>query len=136
VTAPIRLRLSRAKGYRLQAASLAANGLPAVKVDRSTALGNPFVVGRDGTAARCVDLYRLMLAGMYALACGPSIDEQRRAVEAAKISLEGLRGKNLACWCHLGKPCHAEVLLDLANPRSGVYLPRERWFPEYAAGRP
>ena len=26
-----------------------------------------------------------------------------------------LRGKNLACWCPLNQPCHADVLLDLAN---------------------
>jgi hypothetical protein len=26
-----------------------------------------------------------------------------------------LRGKNLACWCPLDQPCHADVLLRLAN---------------------
>lgn len=26
-----------------------------------------------------------------------------------------LRGKNLACWCKAGDPCHADVLLELAN---------------------
>jgi len=29
--------------------------------------------------------------------------------------IEQLRGKNLACWCRLDQPCHADVLLDLAN---------------------
>jgi hypothetical protein len=29
--------------------------------------------------------------------------------------LEELRGKNLACWCKPGEPCHADVLLELAN---------------------
>lgn len=29
--------------------------------------------------------------------------------------LPSLRGKNLACWCALDKPCHADVLLELAN---------------------
>lgn len=29
--------------------------------------------------------------------------------------LSGLRGKNLACWCALNQPCHADVLLELAN---------------------
>ena len=27
---------------------------------------------------------------------------------------EELRGKNLACWCPLDEPCHADVLLELA----------------------
>lgn len=26
-----------------------------------------------------------------------------------------LRGKNLACWCPLGQPCHADILLEIAN---------------------
>ena len=28
-----------------------------------------------------------------------------------------LGGKSLACWCPLDKPCHADVLLELANPK-------------------
>jgi hypothetical protein len=32
-----------------------------------------------------------------------------------KKELEELRGKNLACWCPIGSPCHADVLLELAN---------------------
>ena len=27
----------------------------------------------------------------------------------------GLRGRVLACWCPLSQPCHADVLLELAN---------------------
>ena len=26
-----------------------------------------------------------------------------------------LAGKNLACWCKPGEPCHADVLLEIAN---------------------
>ena len=26
-----------------------------------------------------------------------------------------LRGKNLACWCPLDGPCHADALLRIAN---------------------
>jgi hypothetical protein len=26
-----------------------------------------------------------------------------------------LRGKDLACWCPLDEPCHADVLLEIAN---------------------
>lgn len=26
-----------------------------------------------------------------------------------------LAGKNLACWCRLDQPCHADVLLEVAN---------------------
>ena len=27
-----------------------------------------------------------------------------------------LAGHDLVCWCPLDSPCHADVLLDLANP--------------------
>lgn len=30
-------------------------------------------------------------------------------------NISALRGKDLACWCPLDKPCHADVLLRLAN---------------------
>jgi len=35
----------------------------------------------------------------------PSMDEIRAE----------LAGKDLACWCPLDQPCHADVLLELAN---------------------
>lgn len=28
-----------------------------------------------------------------------------------------LRGKNLACWCSLDEPCHADILLKIANEK-------------------
>jgi hypothetical protein len=28
-----------------------------------------------------------------------------------------LKGKDLMCWCPLDQPCHADILLALANPR-------------------
>jgi hypothetical protein len=28
---------------------------------------------------------------------------------------DALRGHDLACWCLVGMPCHADVLLELAN---------------------
>lgn len=34
---------------------------------------------------------------------------------ARQESAAALRGKNLACWCPLDHPCHAEVLLEIAN---------------------
>jgi hypothetical protein len=29
-----------------------------------------------------------------------------------------IRGKDLACWCPLDQPCHADVLLEIANSKS------------------
>lgn len=33
----------------------------------------------------------------------------------SKIDLTELKGKNLACWCPIDKPCHADILLDYVN---------------------
>lgn len=30
-------------------------------------------------------------------------------------AVESLRGRDLACWCPLDHPCHADVLLEIAN---------------------
>lgn len=32
--------------------------------------------------------------------------------------LQELRGHDLACWCRLDQPCHADVLLGLANEQA------------------
>ena len=51
----------------------------------------------------------------------PAVDEFRRWVETeASYAWKGrakieLRGKNLACFCPLDQPCHADVLLEIAN---------------------
>ena len=102
VTKPLRIRLSRRKGFRLQAASRDVNGLLAVKVARPGRWGNPFVIGRHGSQASCVQRYRGWLV--------------QPAQEALlKTARSALRGKNLACWCEIGTPCHADVLLALVN---------------------
>ena len=109
---PVRLRLSRRKGFDLQAESIALNGLRAVNVARPSRWGNPHRVGADetyyggpdcevATAEQCVALFEAHL-------------------EARPFGLppvQTLSGRNLACWCALDAPCHGDVLLRLANVR-------------------
>ena len=105
---PQRIQLRRAKGWRMPENT--------VKVDRSTKWGNPFVVGVDGDAARSVHLYKMILAGYYCVSCKTEVEAQKAAVQHASKNIKALRGKNLACWCRADKPCHADVLLRIANP--------------------
>ncbi len=104
---PYRVQLSRRKGWRMPDNT--------VKVDRSTKWGNPFVVGVDGNAARSVELYRIMLGGHFCISCKTEFADQKAAVTYAGQNIKALRGKNLACWCRAGQPCHADVLLEIAN---------------------
>jgi hypothetical protein len=101
-TKPHRVQLSRKKGFRLPANT--------ISVARPGKWGNPHRVG-------------------YCSVCGvwhtreEAIAELRAEIEGNDIFQwrirECLKGKNLACWCPLDQPCHADVLLEIAN-REGL----------------
>ncbi|WP_431860245.1 DUF4326 domain-containing protein [Azospirillum sp.] len=117
---PQRLQLSRKRGARLPAGT--------VKVDRtSKLLGNPFkpINPKNPDHVRAaVDYYRRYLEnpGRAEFQCGPAtgvalafIPPWHHADDVLRV-LPQLRGRNLACWCKPGAPCHGDVLLELANP--------------------
>jgi hypothetical protein len=104
---PVRIQRKRARGWRMPEG--------AVYVGRPTRYGNPFVVGRDGTRQECLKLYQSLAAGYLVLSRKATIDEQRRAHRAMCDAKRYLRGKDLVCWCPLDQPCHADVLLEIAN---------------------
>lgn len=103
---PERVQLSRAKGWRMPPNT--------VKVDRTTKWGNPFGVGDRvqvdpaGPVAVCFSQAEAVQAFRDLLMHSIMADFR------AKVIAE-LRGKNLACWCKPGTPCHADVLLEIAN---------------------
>jgi hypothetical protein len=104
---PERIRLRRSRGWRKPPG--------AVVVAQPSRWGNPFAVGRrvDGVLVRdrahAVELYRQLMADSADLRT------------AARIELAG---RDLACWCPLSAadgsrvPCHAEVLLEIANAQT------------------
>lgn len=78
-----------------------------VYVGRGTIWGNPFPVGKEMHLGLILDLdMSLRLFVMHLNFDGSSL------VPAAK---KQLKGKNLACWCPLDQPCHADILLEVAN---------------------
>ena len=115
VSAPKRIQRSRSKGWRMPEG--------AVYVGRPTKWGNPYWIGSNLPEVFVTD-------GLTVLWSTPRADDaSRRArefavrrfrdrLEAENPSLfwfEELRGKDLACWCPLDEPCHADVLLEWAN---------------------
>ena len=103
---PIRLRLSRRAGYSVHLDSEAANGLPILNVTRPGPWGNKFRVGIEAsTHVEAVAMHRKWLCDCIA----------GRIEDYPKEPLVTLRGYNLACWCPLAGPCHADTLLELAN---------------------
>lgn len=102
---PQRIQLKRTKGWKMPPDT--------VKVDRSTHWGNPFV----GDPAACVEAFRQLYQGRCEVSVGPDRPITRMAfIPPQKMpDPRALRGKNLACWCKPGQPCHADVLLEIAN---------------------
>lgn len=89
---PTRFQRSRRRGARLPA------GI--VVVTRPTKWGNPHPVTLG--KAEAVHRYHAdLVAGRLSI----SVDDVERE----------LRGRDLACYCPLHEPCHADVLLAIAN---------------------
>jgi hypothetical protein len=133
---PERIQLSREKGWRKPAG--------AVVVARPTKWGNPWRPGIKGifwlpdwpiTGGRVranlgledvVRLYNALLRGddprrdhlpEYLNMDGEMHVRELLRAHAVRIRADmvSLRGRDLACWCPLDQPCHADVLLRLAN---------------------
>ncbi len=110
---PKRIQLKRTKGWRKPEG--------AITVARPSKWGNPFRVGEwvrldysqlpvQITPTVAVVLF---LAKLGSVLAGEEGEAQRAHLES---DLAPLRGHDLACWCPLDQPCHADVLLELANP--------------------
>jgi len=85
-----RIQRKRIKGWKMPK--------NAVYVGRPTKWGNPFTVGVDGDRLTVVEKYEMWL---------------RERLRKDPCFLDELKGRNLACWCSLDKPCHADVILLL-----------------------
>lgn len=115
---PKRIQRKRTRGWKMPANT--------IYVGRPTKWGNPFTleIGRD----KAIRLYKLWMTRKLTPASMKGIIEtllQKQGLAIFKLQIAGavlakyhikeLRDKNLACWCKLGDPCHADILLELAN---------------------
>jgi hypothetical protein len=110
VILPRRIRLSRAKGWRLPD--------NAVNCARPGRWGNPFVIGKHGSRAQCVAMFYQLEQGFVAFSYDdPTVEQQLTMHRRIRRHVHELAGRDLACWCALdGEPCHADLLLLRANP--------------------
>jgi hypothetical protein len=116
---PVRLRLSRRKGFDLQRLSRETNGLPARVIVRPSLFGNPWKIALPSMPLeKVVALHRDWITGkMSDREAGARLAALRQEVLER---LPELRGHNLACWCPLPEPggpdvCHGLVLMEVAN---------------------
>ena len=94
---PKRIQRKRTKGWRMPKNT--------VYVGRPSKWGNPYRAGESyfglvPDAAYVVEAYRSLMT---------------REIKEGHFDLKELRGKDLCCWCKVGDPCHADILLELAN---------------------
>jgi hypothetical protein len=98
---PKRIQRKRTKGWRMSEQS----NREVVYVGRPTKWGNPVYVSYEADKVDrqvAVEMYKNKLVrGELPF----SIEDVRRE----------LAGKDLACWCRRYWPCHADVLLEIAN---------------------
>jgi len=112
LASPRRIQLSRKAGWKMPPNT--------VKVSRPSKWGNPYKIGKSAslfaqsvdvpdakTAVRLFEAYAAIPKGEYI--------GHKRGMSIGDQAYRELRGKNLACWCPLDQPCHADVLLRLAN---------------------
>lgn len=115
---PKRIQRKRTKGWKMPENT--------VSVCRPGKYGNPFKVG----GALCdVPFLVIKKAELTEAECEAGVITPEIAVKLYEIwlhrSYEGgevlakaiayLPGKNLACFCKEGEPCHADVLLEIVN---------------------
>jgi hypothetical protein len=93
---PRRIQLSRRPGWRKPEG--------AIVVSRPSKWGNPYKIDKTTSRAEAIERYGRALAG----------GGDELPFTAADVIRE-LAGRDLACWCPLDVPCHADVLLDVAN---------------------
>lgn len=97
---PVRVQRKRSKGWKMPPNT--------VYVGRPSKWGNPYKVGSGYgsywtySKFQAKALYRQFV----------NVGYFRKAI------VRELRGKNLTCWCPIGEPCHADVLLQIANKGS------------------
>lgn len=140
---PTRITLSRAKGWRKPAGAIVvarpsiwgnpwAVGTPGLL---HTRIDGARVVYKTEIACDALDaviIYERWLAGKDIW--GINLPDLRHFTDAGKIALRDhlharrqlilsnlhqLRGHDLLCWCKQGHPCHADVLLEMANGGEG-----------------
>lgn len=85
-----RIQRKRTKGWKMPENT--------VYVGRPTKWGNPYKPESEFGVEGCLIRYRLY------------IEECQRV---GYLNLNELKGKDLACWCPLNKPCHADILIKI-----------------------
>jgi hypothetical protein len=81
-----------------------------VSVCRPGKWGNPFAIGKE-----CLGRSPIDNVGAVGFFEDMLSDPELMNLTGYPKDFSSLRGKNLACFCSLNEPCHADILLKVAN---------------------
>lgn len=109
---PKRVQRRRSKGWTMPEGT--------VYVGRPTAWGNPWKVGSTGWTIKPGgvidrDPHPPLTVEQAVESFRNDVEWQMRDEDYAASLRYALAGRDLACWCPLDQPCHADVLLAVAN---------------------
>lgn len=90
----------------------------AVYVGRPTKWGNPYRVGSMIVLTGKKAGQRIDAAGVVEFFRHSIMQDSNKAEAVRDLARRELAGRDLVCWCPLDQPCHADVLLELANGSS------------------
>jgi len=82
-------------------------------IGRPNPLGNPFVIGRDGTREKVIALYHNWLTDLWNIG-----DNNAQRIELFRLAdIAKIRDLYLVCWC-APKACHGDIIkqfIELIN---------------------
>ncbi|WP_280470981.1 DUF4326 domain-containing protein [Nocardia cyriacigeorgica] len=129
MSAPKRIQRKRTRGWRMPEG--------AAYVGRPSRWGNPFriyhghslvgpswsVVRESWVHVRADQAVYAYVTSSHPISVAEAVGQFRMLLDIRRRDepdqlrrwLAPLRGRDLACWCPLDQPCHADVLLELAN---------------------
>ena len=102
---PRRIQMTRSSPWR-------CDNPDAVIVDRRSEWGNRHRIG-DPDPATGSPMGASAVVFWFEADLDPLVSSD--ATAARERIRNALRGRDLACWCALDAPCHADVLLKIAN---------------------
>ena len=106
---PIRIQRRRTRGWKMPS--------HAKYVGRGSLYGNPFRVARSARELEEGDELVVASADEAVARYREWIERSREGRFVASCAARNLWGLDLACWCPADQPCHADVLLEIANQR-------------------
>lgn len=107
---PKRIQRKRSKGWKMP--------FNAVYVGRPGYFGNPFKIGQKISGRDLGNNFGEIILDStekVLLAYRFWLDNSMKGAAIKKEAPSLLGGRDLACWCKEGEPCHANILLELAN---------------------